>query len=52
MCKTNMPRGTGKMYVRNDGRIFYFCGSKCHKNWKMGRADKNIKWASPDKANK
>jgi len=45
MCKSNMPRGTGKMFVRNDGRIIYFCGSKCQKNWNMGRGEKNLKWA-------
>jgi large subunit ribosomal protein L24e len=44
MCKLNMSRGTGKMFVRNDGRIFYFCSSKCQKNWKMGRGDKKLKW--------
>ena len=44
MCKLNITRGTGKMFVRNDGRIFYFCSSKCQKNWKMGRGDKKLKW--------
>lgn len=39
-----MPRGTGKMFVKNDGRIFYFCSHKCQRNWEMGRADKNLKW--------
>lgn len=48
MCKMTMPRGTGKMYVRNDGRIFYFCKSKCQKNWNMGRGDKSLKWATPE----
>lgn len=47
MCKTNMPRGTGKMFVKNDGRIFYFCSSKCQKNWGMGRGDKRLKWTLP-----
>jgi large subunit ribosomal protein L24e len=45
MCKTSMLRGTGKMYVRNDGRLLYFCSSKCQKNWKMGRGEKGLKWA-------
>ncbi len=48
MCKSNMPRGTGKMLVRNDGRIVYFCSSKCQKNWNMGRMDKNLKWTGAE----
>lgn len=32
------------MFVKNDGRIFYFCSHKCQRNWEMGRADKNLKW--------
>ena len=44
MCKLNISRGTGKMFVRNDGRLFYFCSSKCQKNWNMGRGDKRLKW--------
>ncbi len=52
ICKLNVPRGTGKMYVRNDGRIFYFCSSKCQKNWTMGRVEKNLKWAMQEKADK
>ncbi|MEM5872060.1 MAG: 50S ribosomal protein L24e [Candidatus Aenigmatarchaeota archaeon] len=45
ICKNNIPRGTGKMFVRNDGKIFYFCSSKCQKNWNMGRLEKGLKWA-------
>ena len=43
-CGGQVPEGRGKMYVKNDGRIFNFCNSKCQKNWKMGRDAKNIKW--------
>jgi large subunit ribosomal protein L24e len=39
-----MPFGTGLMYVRNDGRILYFCNSKCERNTEMGREGKNKKW--------
>jgi len=52
MCKTSMQRGTGKMYVRNDGRLLYFCSSKCQKNWKMGRGEKGLKWAQAAGAEK
>ena len=43
-CSGKTPEGRGKMFVRNDGKIFYFCNSKCHKNWKMRREGKNTKW--------
>ncbi len=32
------------MFVRNDGRILYFCGSKCERNTEMGREGKRKKW--------
>jgi large subunit ribosomal protein L24e len=37
------------MYVQNDGRIFYFCSSKCHNNFRLGRDPKKLKWASSEK---
>jgi large subunit ribosomal protein L24e len=43
-CGGVMPEFGGRMHVQNDGRIFYFCGSKCWKNWKMGRIGKKLKW--------
>jgi large subunit ribosomal protein L24e len=43
-CDGKVPDGKGKMFVRNDGKIFYFCNSKCQKNWRMGRAGKATKW--------
>lgn len=48
-CKSNVLKGSGKMFVRNDGRIFYFCGSKCQRNWRMGREGKKLKWAASEK---
>jgi large subunit ribosomal protein L24e len=32
------------MYVKNDGRILYFCSSKCDRNTEMGRVPKRKKW--------
>ncbi len=49
VCKSNVLKGSGKMFVRNDGRIFYFCGSKCQKNWNMGREGKKLKWVVSEK---
>jgi len=43
-CSGKTPEARGKMFVRNDGKIFYFCNSKCHKNWKLGREGKSVKW--------
>ena len=43
-CDINIQRGTGKMFVKTDGSIFYFCSSKCEKNQGMGRAKKKLKW--------
>ncbi|MFH1445310.1 MAG: 50S ribosomal protein L24e [Nanoarchaeota archaeon] len=43
-CGEQTPEGKGKMFVKNDGKIFYFCGSKCEKNWTKGRQGKHIKW--------
>ena len=43
-CSETMPFGTGLMYVRNDGRILYFCNSKCERNTEIGREGKNKKW--------
>jgi len=31
-CNSNVEAGTGVMFVKNDGKIFYFCSKKCEKN--------------------
>ena len=36
--------GKGVMFVKNDGKIFHFCSSKCRKNFRLGRDGKNLKW--------
>jgi large subunit ribosomal protein L24e len=43
-CGGNLPEGRGKMYVRNDGKVFYFCQSKCQSNWRKGREGKSVRW--------
>jgi len=44
-CSATLQHGSGRMYVQNDGKILYFCKSKCWKNWNMGRDRKKLKWA-------
>jgi len=44
-CGSALNPGSGKMFVKNDGTIFYYCSSKCQKNMQMGRESKKIKWA-------
>jgi large subunit ribosomal protein L24e len=43
-CGKEIPEGTGKMYVRRDGSISFFCSSKCEKNNKLGRVPRKVKW--------
>ena len=43
-CGNVIPQGKGTMFVKNDGRILYFCSSKCDRNMEMGRVPKRKKW--------
>lgn len=44
-CEGSVQKGTGKMFVKKEGTIHYFCSSKCEKNFAMGRERKKLKWA-------
>ncbi|MFQ6020627.1 MAG: 50S ribosomal protein L24e [Candidatus Aenigmatarchaeota archaeon] len=49
-CNKEIENGTGKMFVRNDGKIFYFCKSKCEKNMlKLRREPHKVRWISKKK---
>ena len=44
-CGTIVPRGTGKLYVKTDGKIFTFCSMKCEKNMiKLKRKARTTTW--------
>lgn len=37
------------MFVKVSGEIFYFCSSKCEKNFMMGRNPRKVKWVKKKK---
>ncbi len=44
-CGREIEKGTGKMYVRANGKIYWFCSSKCEKNMlKLKRDPRSVKW--------
>jgi len=42
-CKKEIPKTTGKIYVKKDGKKFDFCSSKCEKNMLVLKR-KAVKW--------
>jgi large subunit ribosomal protein L24e len=44
-CGNTLEKGTGKMYIKKDATIFYFCSTKCEKNMlKLQRVPRTVKW--------
>ncbi|MCX6694178.1 MAG: 50S ribosomal protein L24e [Methanomicrobiales archaeon] len=43
-CGGGVEPGTGKMFVRKDGSVFYFCSSKCENNHRLGRVPRRVAW--------
>ena len=43
-CGGRVEKGRGIMYVSAKGEIYYFCSSKCRKNFNLKRDPKKVKW--------
>ncbi len=44
-CGEKIEPGTGRMHIKKDGRIFYFCSSKCFTNLiDLKRIPRKVKW--------
>ena len=44
-CGHVLEKGTGKMFIRNDGKVLYFCSTKCEKNLlQLKRKPREHKW--------
>ena len=48
-CGGQLEPGTGKMYVKKDGSILFFCSSKCQNNQKLGRVPRRVEWTAAGK---
>jgi len=44
-CSNPVTKGTGVLFVKKDGTLFYFCSSKCRKNTlSLRREGRRQKW--------
>ena len=46
-CGKEIRKGTGKVFVKDNGTVLNFCSNKCEKNMlKLGRDARKFKWTS------
>ena len=44
-CGKEIVQGTGKIYIKDDGKVWNFCNKKCEMNTvKLGRKGRNTSW--------
>jgi|TARA_Y100000310_G_scaffold91953_1_gene89484 large subunit ribosomal protein L24e len=52
-CGDTLPVGTGKMFIKKDGTILYFCKMKCEKNMlTLGRNPRKQGWTAGGRVEK
>ncbi|MFQ6107571.1 MAG: 50S ribosomal protein L24e [Thermoplasmata archaeon] len=45
-CGEKIEPGTGKMFVKRDGTVFFFCSGKCQKNLlRLKRIPRRTRWS-------
>jgi len=47
-CHQTIRLGTGLLYAKNDGKLFYFCSGKCQKNM-INLKRKSVRWVKKTK---
>ncbi len=48
-CGREVKQGTGFMYVKVDGTVYYFDKRKCFSYYLMNRDPRNFKWTEASK---
>ena len=52
-CGKQIEQGTGKMFVKKDGKLLWFCSRKCEKNMlQLKRIPRRVKWTEAHRAEK